>query len=71
MTDETGYTFPLMRESVTGRGRFLTGAAQIAPAANTMEHLALFEPDLEAGGFVVTFPDFSYGVTQGESEQEA
>jgi len=37
-----------------------------------MEHyLALFEPDLEAGGYVVTFPDFGYGVTQGETEQEA
>jgi len=37
-----------------------------------MEHyLALFEPDLEAGGYVVTFPDFGYGVTQGETDQEA
>jgi len=37
-----------------------------------MEHyLALFEPDLEAGGYVVTFPDFGYGVTQGETVQEA
>jgi antitoxin HicB len=32
---------------------------------------ALFEPDSEAGGLVVTFPDFSYGVTQGETEEEA
>jgi antitoxin HicB len=32
---------------------------------------ALFEPDREAGGFVVTFPDFGYGVTQGETEAEA
>ena len=32
---------------------------------------ALFEPDLEAGGFVVTFPDFRYGVTQGEGLEEA
>lgn len=32
---------------------------------------ALFDPDREAGGFVVTFPDFPYGVTQGESEEEA
>src|SRR6266566_1070835 len=31
---------------------------------------ALFEP-AEEGGFVVTFPDFGYGVTQGETEQEA
>jgi antitoxin HicB len=37
-----------------------------------MEHyLALFEPDLEAGGYVVTFPDFGYGVTQGETDHEA
>ena len=37
-----------------------------------MEHyLALFEPDLETGGYVVTFPDFGYGVTQGETRQEA
>ncbi len=37
-----------------------------------MEHyLALFEPDQEAGGYVVTFPDFGYGVTQGETDQEA
>ncbi len=32
---------------------------------------ALFEPDLEAGGFVVTFPDLRWGVTQGETEEEA
>jgi len=37
-----------------------------------MEHyLALFEPDLKAGGYVVTFPDFGYGVTQGETDAEA
>jgi len=37
-----------------------------------MEHyLALFEPDLKAGGYVVTFPDFGYGVTQGETDEEA
>ncbi len=34
-------------------------------------YLALFEPDGEAGGYVVTFPDFGYGVTQGETEEEA
>ena len=34
-------------------------------------YLALFEPDREAGGYVVTFPDFGYGVTQGETEEEA
>jgi len=32
---------------------------------------ALFEPDREAGGFVVTFPDFRYGVTQGDTLKEA
>ena len=32
---------------------------------------ALFEPDTEKGGFVVTFPDFKWGVTQGDNEQEA
>jgi antitoxin HicB len=32
---------------------------------------ALFDPDPHAGGFVVTFPDFTYGVTQGETVQEA
>src|SRR5512141_1424528 len=37
-----------------------------------MEHYrALFEPDLKAGGYVVTFPDFGYGVTQGETNEEA
>ena len=37
-----------------------------------MEHYqALFEPDRKAGGCVVTFPDFGYGVTQGETEEEA
>ncbi len=37
-----------------------------------MEHyLALFERDRKAGGYVVTFPDFGYGVTQGETEAEA
>src|SRR5256886_17436825 len=33
--------------------------------------LALFEPDVKAGGYVVTFPDFGYGVTQGETDGEA
>ena len=37
-----------------------------------MEHYqALFEPDLKAGGYVVTFPDFGYGATQGENKEEA
>ncbi len=37
-----------------------------------MEHyLARFDADPEDGGFVVRFPDFGYGVTQGESETEA
>ena len=34
-------------------------------------YLALFELDRKAGGYVVTFPDFGYGVTQGETEEEA
>jgi antitoxin HicB len=34
-------------------------------------YLALFEPDRKAGGYVVTLPDFGYGVTQGETEEEA
>lgn len=37
-----------------------------------MEHyLALFEPDLKSGGYTVTFPDFGYGATQGETDEEA
>jgi antitoxin HicB len=32
---------------------------------------ALFDPDHRAGGFVVTFPDFAYGVTQGATMEEA
>lgn len=36
-----------------------------------LEINALFEPDTEKGGFVVTFPDFPWGVTQGDSEEEA
>jgi len=37
-----------------------------------MKHyMAKFERDLEDGGYVVTFPDFGYGVTQGESVAEA
>ena len=32
---------------------------------------ALFEPDPKAGGYVVTFPDFGNGVTQGETDEEA
>ncbi len=34
-------------------------------------YLALFQPDREAGGYVVTFPDFGYGVTQAETAAEA
>jgi antitoxin HicB len=36
-----------------------------------LQYPALFEPDREAGGYVVTFPDFSFGVTQGETLEEA
>ena len=35
-----------------------------------MEYPALFEPTRE-GGFVVTFPDFDWGISQGDTEQEA
>jgi antitoxin HicB len=34
-----------------------------------MEYPALFEP-AEKGGFVLTFPDFDWGITQGDSEEE-
>ena len=34
-------------------------------------YYASFEPDSTAGGYVVTFPDFGYGATQGETEEEA
>src|ERR1035438_1226546 len=34
-----------------------------------MEYPALFEPAPE-GGFVVTFPDFDWGVTQGDEEEK-
>ena len=36
-----------------------------------MQINALFEPDTEKGGFVVTFPDFPWGVTQADTEEEA
>jgi antitoxin HicB len=36
-----------------------------------LEYPALFELDRKAGGFVVTFPDFSFGATQGETPEEA
>ncbi len=32
---------------------------------------ALFYPDRKAAGFVITFPDFGYGVSQGETLEEA
>jgi antitoxin HicB len=35
-----------------------------------MNYQALFEP-AEEGGFVVTFPDFDFGVTQGDTDEEA
>ena len=35
-----------------------------------MEYPALFEPAPE-GGFAVTFPDFDWGITQGDTEEEA
>jgi antitoxin HicB len=35
-----------------------------------MEYPAIFEP-AEEGGFIVRFPDFDWGVTQGDTPQEA
>jgi len=35
-----------------------------------MEYAAVFEP-AEEGGFVVRFPDFGWGITQGDTEEEA
>ena len=35
------------------------------------QYQALIAPDTQAGGYVVTFPDFGYGATQGESIEEA
>jgi predicted RNase H-like HicB family nuclease len=38
--------------------------------SNHMEYPALFEPAPE-GGFIVTIPDFGWGVSQGDTEDEA
>jgi antitoxin HicB len=35
-----------------------------------MEYAALFEP-AEEGGFVITIPDFGWGISQGDTEEEA
>jgi antitoxin HicB len=35
-----------------------------------MEYAARFEP-AEEGGLVITFPDFTWGITQGDDEAEA
>jgi antitoxin HicB len=35
-----------------------------------LEYRVLFEP-VEEGGFVVHFPDFTWGVTQGDTEEQA
>ena len=35
-----------------------------------MEYAALFE-SAEEGGFVITIPDFGWGVSQGDTEEEA
>ena len=35
-----------------------------------MEYSALFEP-AEEGGFVITIPDFGWGVSQGDMEEDA
>jgi antitoxin HicB len=36
----------------------------------SMEYRALFEP-AEEGGFLITFPDFGWGVSQGEAEEDS
>ena len=36
-----------------------------------VSYQALFEPDREVGGFVITFPDFGWGVSQANTEDEA
>jgi len=36
-----------------------------------LEYSALFTPDPEAGGFVVTFPDLPEAITEGATEAEA
>jgi antitoxin HicB len=36
-----------------------------------VSYQALFEPDREVGGFVITFPDFGWGVSQADTEDEA
>src|ERR1035437_8328950 len=36
----------------------------------SMEYPAIFEP-AEEGGFIVRFPDFDWGVTQGDTRREA
>jgi antitoxin HicB len=36
-----------------------------------LRYSAQLEPDKERAGFVVTFPDFEWGVTQGGTEAEA
>ena len=35
------------------------------------DYLGFFKPDRKAGGYTVTFPDFGYGATQGETYAEA
>lgn len=36
-----------------------------------MTYLAQFERDAESGGYKVTFPDFGWGVTQGDDLADA
>jgi antitoxin HicB len=36
-----------------------------------MKYSAIFTPDKEAGGFVVTFRDIPEAITQGDTEEEA
>ena len=36
-----------------------------------VSYQALFQADRKVGGFVITFPDFDWGVSQADSEEEA
>jgi antitoxin HicB len=36
-----------------------------------LTYYARFQPDRESGGYVVTFPDLPYGVTQGDDLEDA
>lgn len=46
------------------------GAGDQGKVSTHMDYAALFEP-AEEGGFVITIPDFGWGVSQGDTEEEA